>query len=231
LRFRLRGEQNGCKLALLGLERGPIRVRRADFLLRVDAAVRSHIWLLISGISPNVWAFRLDRNSMMVGRNAACEIRILDDSVSRYHARIERLNGEWHIIDHGSTNGTYLNGKPVKQAEFHVGDTLRIGLTKLIVAKGSEKSPDVEFAIEGVTPPISSLRESSIRPSDTTELTEKQLRVLQLLRDGLSQKQIAAALGVCESTVHTHIKHIYAAFGAHSHPHLMAILDGSDGPQ
>jgi DNA-binding NarL/FixJ family response regulator len=47
-------------------------------------------------------------------------------------------------------------------------------------------------------------------------LTEREAQVLQLLAQGLANKQIAAALGISEHTVKFHISAVYAKLGASS---------------
>ncbi len=50
------------------------------------------------------------------------------------------------------------------------------------------------------------------RPAGT--LTERESQVLQLLAQGLANKQIAAALGISEHTVKFHVSSLYAKLGA-----------------
>jgi hypothetical protein len=50
---------------------------------------------------------------MVVGRDPGAGIIIGDSSVSTRHATIERVDGHWHVTDLGSTNGTFVDGKPV----------------------------------------------------------------------------------------------------------------------
>jgi len=50
--------------------------------------------------------------------------------VSRNHARIERIAESFHLIDLGSTNGTYLNDEKLEADqphELHPGDRIKIG--------------------------------------------------------------------------------------------------------
>jgi pSer/pThr/pTyr-binding forkhead associated (FHA) protein len=42
-----------------------------------------------------------------------------------------RLEDGWAIEDLDSTNGTRLNGQPVRRARLHDGDVIEIGLTRL----------------------------------------------------------------------------------------------------
>jgi len=45
-----------------------------------------------------------------IGREPACDMTLADDTVSRWHASLERSSGGWLLADLGSTNGTRLNG-------------------------------------------------------------------------------------------------------------------------
>lgn len=53
-------------------------------------------------------------------------------------------------------------------------------------------------------------------------LSRRELEVLQLLRDGLTNKEIAAALFISENTVKNHLKSIYAKLGATTRAHAVA---------
>jgi len=188
--------------------------------------MRSHVWLLIYGISYRVWSCRLDHDALMVGRHHSCDIQLTDNSVSRIHARIERRRGKWHIIDLESMNGTYLNGVRIQVAEIHVGDHLTIGGLELIVVPGTADAPAPEFdAVEVQTPNVRNLN-SAAGPTMNGQLTEKQTEVLQLLKAGLSEKEVAVKLDMSVHTAHTHIQHIYAVFDAHSRARLIARLYG-----
>src|SRR6185369_2920480 len=63
----------------------------------------------------------------VLGRNAD-GISILEPSVSRVHAAIERTTpGSWQVSDRGSSNGTTVNGKRVNVAPLQSGDILFVG--------------------------------------------------------------------------------------------------------
>src|SRR5438105_2953965 len=77
-----------------------------------------------------------------IGRGAACDVRFdpqVDARVSAYHAEIRFSQGNYVIVDVGSSNGTLLNGKVVRQHRLRSGDRLRFG---------AEGGPEVRFEID-----------------------------------------------------------------------------------
>jgi DNA-binding NarL/FixJ family response regulator len=58
---------------------------------------------------------------------------------------------------------------------------------------------------------------------ESFELTPRELEVLALLADGLTQRQIALELGISEKTAGTHTEHIFAKLGVHSRPEAVAL--------
>jgi DNA-binding NarL/FixJ family response regulator len=55
-----------------------------------------------------------------------------------------------------------------------------------------------------------------VRPDRPGDLTDRELEVLQLAAKGMSRKDMAHKLYVSESTVRTHLEHIYAKIGVSS---------------
>ena len=71
-------------------------------------------------------------DDFVVGRDDAADLQILDPRASRRHASLKVLpggNAELHDLD--SSNGTLLNGAPVKSAVLSGNEKLRIGDTDL----------------------------------------------------------------------------------------------------
>ncbi|HPQ39694.1 MAG TPA: FHA domain-containing protein [bacterium] len=66
-----------------------------------------------------------------VGRDAANEIQILDQKVSRRHMTVEKRKGFFILKDLGSRNGTFLNDVRVSESELKAGDRIRVGNTNL----------------------------------------------------------------------------------------------------
>jgi hypothetical protein len=70
---------------------------------------------------------------MRIGRDADCDIVVIDDSVSDSHAKIQRRDSAWYVVDVGSRNGTYVAGRRVS-SEQQLGATaaVRFGGVKVI---------------------------------------------------------------------------------------------------
>lgn len=83
--------------------------------------------------------FPLEHNPTTVGRGADNHIELDGDSISRKHARFERREHSWYIVDNGSTNGTYLNEDQIIQdAALSNGDRIKVGPTILKFLSGMD---------------------------------------------------------------------------------------------
>jgi hypothetical protein len=67
--------------------------------------------------------------SIVVGRDAGCDVVISDQRVSRRHLRIEAGDDSLRFADLGSSNGTYLNGGREARGKLRPWDRLEIGDT------------------------------------------------------------------------------------------------------
>ena len=59
--------------------------------------------------------FALDRESAVLGRHPDCDIVLDSGAVSRQHARIQRVDDKFYIEDMQSRNGTYVNGRQIRE--------------------------------------------------------------------------------------------------------------------
>lgn len=73
----------------------------------------------------------LEGDRVVIGRLSECQICLPDQNVSRQHAAFVSEGDGWAIEDLESTNGTRLNGEPVRHARLRDGDVIGVGATKL----------------------------------------------------------------------------------------------------
>ncbi len=67
-------------------------------------------------------------NCTVIGRDQHSDFCIHLDSVSRHHAKIERLaDGRYRLTDLDSTNGTFVNDVRVREWDLDPGDAVRCG--------------------------------------------------------------------------------------------------------
>ena len=75
--------------------------------------------------------FYLQEAEHTIGRAAACDIQLPEDSVSREHARVTVTRRVVTVRDLDSTNGLFVNGHRVQEADLQDGDRLHLGETVL----------------------------------------------------------------------------------------------------
>lgn len=77
--------------------------------------------------------FRLERPVANVGRNPHNDVKLEDDTVSGSHATLTRRTSGWVLLDHGSTNGTYVDGDRITGERQLAGVAeLRFGGVKMV---------------------------------------------------------------------------------------------------
>ncbi|MEW6729820.1 MAG: type III secretion system cytoplasmic ring protein SctQ [Acidobacteriota bacterium] len=97
----------------------------------------------------------IEKDTLMIGRNAACELHLNNRVVSSQHARIVANKGQYYIIDQ-SANGTFLNGKQVPGKTptlLNNGDTIGIYPYQLVFTLNqiiSSEETHVGFKIENI---------------------------------------------------------------------------------
>jgi len=69
----------------------------------------------------------LDKERTSIGRKPINDIQIDNLSISGQHAVITRILGDAFLEDLNSTNGTYVNGQPIKKHVLHNNDVIELG--------------------------------------------------------------------------------------------------------
>jgi pSer/pThr/pTyr-binding forkhead associated (FHA) protein len=150
------------------------------------------------------------RERLSIGRRGECDLALeWDGRVSRLHAELLLVGGEWVVADDGlSANGTWVDETRLSgRRRLRDGDLIRVGETVLAFcspAEGSASTINVDAAGLGI------------------RVTPAQRRVLvalcrpYLLTGGLtapSNAELAAELFLSVDSIKTHMKALFEAFG------------------
>lgn len=96
-----------------------------------------------------------ERKRLTVGRDLANDLSLpWDQEVSRAHAELELIAGQWAVADDGlSRNGTFVNGRPaVGRRRLRDGDCVRLGRTVLLYREPAASAFDATVAAASAVP-------------------------------------------------------------------------------
>ena len=94
--------------------------------------------LFIQGIEQGA-RFEIGEEEVGLGRGVQNPIRIHDTEVSRTHARLNFVNGVYRLTDQNSSNGTYVNGQPIRERDLVSGDQIQIGRAVMLFTQAAEE--------------------------------------------------------------------------------------------
>ncbi len=83
---------------------------------------------------------------LIIGRSSELDIVLVEDMVSRKHAKITLSGGKITIEDLGSTNGTFVNGEKVKSSRIKEGDRILVGTSILKLVKAGANAMELSDA-------------------------------------------------------------------------------------
>jgi len=152
------------------------------------AQTRESAMLILQQGSGSGRRWALDEGALTIGRGEDCDVVLRDRHISRYHARISRIEGCYSVEDLGSKNGTHVNGRELTGVRvLEDGDEIQIALRfKLAFVDAGATAPltfpeaeRLGLRLEGATHQVfvgSRLLEPPLSPA--------QYRLLNLLVDG-----------------------------------------------
>jgi diguanylate cyclase (GGDEF)-like protein len=97
----------------------------------VESAKRTAAFICIRGRAVGE-SFSLEREETLIGRGPECDIRLEDEGISRRHCKVVRSDGEWVVMDLGSTNGTYQNSERIQVLTLTDGMKVHVGLGTIL---------------------------------------------------------------------------------------------------
>ncbi len=89
-----------------------------------------------------------------VGRSSGNHFLIEHPTVSARHCELILRDTEVLVNDCGSTNGTFLDGRPIKRAKLEAGQHLRLGDVELLVETTAVNVAIPKFDIAKPAPPV-----------------------------------------------------------------------------
>lgn len=104
-----------------------------------------------------------DCSIIKIGRLSAAQLCLDDEKVSRIHAVIDvAVDGTFSIIDMGSVEGTFVNGRRINRGDLRFGDEIRVGNTTIRVEDASVaeqvvEEPSLSLAASEVTLPAAAV--------------------------------------------------------------------------
>lgn len=157
-----------------------------------------------------------DRERVTIGRRASSDVPLAwDGAVSRLHAELERVGGDWLVGDDGiSRNGTFLNGERLQgRRRLRDGDTIAIGGTAIVyVVPSGDSSERPTGSAEGTIVP------AHPTPAQRRVLVALCRPIAAGLTTPASNREIADELVLSVDTVKGTLHELFEAFGVQDLP-------------
>jgi pSer/pThr/pTyr-binding forkhead associated (FHA) protein len=119
------------------VEAGEVRQPVSDLPRAPGAQFYGRPRLVVAGSAPGTGleagsTYDLQTPVTLLGRGTDCDLRLVDPGVSRHHAELRVEDDQVVLVDLGSTNGTLVNGQPVRRVTLTDGTNVTLGRTSLV---------------------------------------------------------------------------------------------------
>ena len=147
--------------------------------------------LILTGLT-HPGSFELEPGFNTLGRNPTNDFRVHDVTVSSFHCEIVVSEDSVLVRDLGSTNGTYIDGQSIHEAQLNSGQILRLGSAEMRL----ESQPAAE-------PAHIAIPELQIEPPPSSEtLADGSISCLNHREDRACVKCVKCHKAFCEDCVH-----------------------------
>ncbi len=142
---------------------------------------------------------------IVIGRSSELDMVLVEDMVSRRHAKISVEGGNIFLEDLGSTNGSFVNGEKISRTKLGEGDRILIGtsIIKVVASDGSASVQDAKAKMDAAA--------ASARPTPGSTMTGSIAEVA--LPDLLQLFSASKKTGVLQITTETDVGSIYLEEG------------------
>jgi adenylate cyclase len=86
-----------------------------------------------------------------LGRHPNNTLRLVDREVSKEHCVIERVGATFLLRDLNSSNGTFVNGRKIRELRLRDGDEIALGNSRLVFMSGADHAGQTPTSQAGVT--------------------------------------------------------------------------------
>ena len=146
-----------------------------------------------------------DDGEIVIGRSSELDMVLVEDMVSRRHAKISIEAGDIFLEDLGSTNGSFVNGEKVTRTKLAEGDRILIGtsIIKVVASDGSSSLQDAKAHMEDV---------ASVKPASSASTMTGSIAEVAL-PDLLQLFSASKKTGVLQITTESDVGSIYLEDG------------------
>ncbi len=141
--------------------------------------MRTVTFLVLEGIDKGR-VYRSLTIPVTIGREEGNALRLNDERVSRYHAKIQTEDDDIIITDLDSTNGTRVNGSTVQIRRLRAGDQVSIGRTMLLFGNMEE----IEARRNGRSQSVTDNGVATIQVSDLNAAAKEVALAVQVTEPG-----------------------------------------------
>ena len=122
------GNQSGQPVVHTSFGRPTTTLHATESTKPVIASQHDEAAAVLRRLEPPGRPLLLGGRHVRLGRRPECDLAVPDPGVSRRHASLYRRVAGWYLVDHGSTNGTFINGSRIKTpAKLVSGDEIQLG--------------------------------------------------------------------------------------------------------
>ena len=86
--------------------------------------------------------FELEEAIVRLGRDSSSPVQLHDTEVSRHHAELRQSDRDYVLSDLNSSNGTFINGRRVRQHLLASGDQIQVGSTLILYTGPAEEADE-----------------------------------------------------------------------------------------
>ena len=124
--------------------------------------IPQNAFLIVNGAD----VFPLKKSVVTIGRMEDNDLVIKEVRISRYHAQLRAVKGQYILVDLKSTGGTSVNGEKITQVALFQGDVISLagipiiyGLSPVVQIQ-EEESPEIKARFRRTEQPTKAITDS-----------------------------------------------------------------------